>query len=236
MISAFQQNIKNALAHRKQIAIPTFGKYLIAIALGTIALLAVAVVIAPENEPERYFVREGGMVTYISAVFLGLAAIFSGVCFKLSRGRTDFLRFFWLLTVVGFTFLFLDELLRFHESTGRWMTPSVDVPEGFRRWDDIIVILYGIVAVIAMAGFLPEILRYPRVAEMMAAAFTFYFIHTLIDATQEPRTTLSAILEESAKVFCAEYLAISMFIALLGIKAAAKLKGEKLNEASHSKR
>ncbi len=77
-----------------------------------------------------------------------------------------------------------------------------------------------------MAGFLPEILRYPRVMEMMGIAFLFYFIHTFVDSTQEPRTDLSAIIEESAKVFCAEYLAISMFVAILGMKAAANLRRE----------
>jgi hypothetical protein len=167
------------------------------------------------------------MVTTLSAIFLALASIFSGVCFNLSRVRTDFLRYFWLLTTVGFAFLFLDELLRFHEMTGRYLDPTVGVPEGFRRWDDIVVILYGIVALFIMAGFLPEIFRYPRVMEMMGVAFLFYFIHTLVDSISEPRTDLSAIIEETAKVFCAEYLAISMFVATLGIKAAAKLQREK---------
>ena len=230
----FKENYTAAINHRRQLTHPGFKKQLFVLALFTIALLAIAVVIAPENEPERYFVREGGLVTYMSAVFLALACLFAGVSFNLSKARSDYLRFFWLLAVLSFGFLFLDELLRFHETVGRWMTPSMDVPEGFRRWDDIIVIVYGIGALLGMALFLPEILRYPKVAEMMVVAFSFYFIHTLIDATQEPRTTISAILEESAKVFCAEYLAISMFLAILGIKAAANLKQKKLNESSPS--
>jgi len=47
-----------------------------------------------------------------------------------------------------------------------------------------------------------------------------------LDGTVEPRTDLSAILEESAKVFCGEFLAIAMFIAVLGMKSAAKLQRE----------
>jgi len=127
---------------------------------------------------------------------------------------------------VGFAFLFLDELIGFHEMTGRYLDPAVGVPEGFRRWDDIVVIIYGIIALFVMSGFLPEIFRYPRVMELMGVAFLFYFIHTLVDSISVPRTDLSAIIEESAKVFCAEYLAISMFVALLGIKAVGKLKRE----------
>ena len=224
MIQAFQRNIKEALAQRGQIPLPNLMKPIALLAIGTIAYLSIAVIIAPENQPGRYFIKEGSMVTTLSAIFLALASVFSGVSFNLSRSRTDFLRFFWLLATVGFAFLFLDELIGFHEMAGSYLDPAIGIPEGFRNWNDVVVILYGIIAVFLMAGFLPEIFRYPKVMEMMGIAFLFYFIHTLVDSTQEPRTDISAIIEESAKVFCGEYLAISMFTALLGIKAAAKLQ------------
>lgn len=226
MIQMFQRNFKEALAQRSQVTLPKLRKPIGLFAIGTVIYLSIAVMIAPENQPGRYFLKEGGMVTTLSAIFLALASICAGVSFNLSRARTDFLRFFWLLATMGFAFLFLDELIGFHEMTGRFLDPAVGIPEGFRKWDDIIVILYGIVALFLMAGFLPEILRYPRVMEMMGIAFLFYFIHTFVDSTQEPRTDLSAIIEESAKVFCAEYLAISMFVAILGMKAAANLRRE----------
>ena len=199
MIQMFQRNFKEALAQRSQVTLPKLRKPIGLFAIGTVIYLSIAVMIAPENQPGRYFLKEGGMVTTLSAIFLALASICAGVSFNVSRARTDFLRFFWLLATI---------------------------PEGFRKWDDIIVILYGIVALFLMAGFLPEILRYPRVMEMMGIAFLFYFIHTFVDSTQEPRTDLSAIIEVSAKVFCAEYLAISMFVAILGMKAAANLRRE----------
>lgn len=226
MIQMFQRNYKEALAQRTQVILPKLVKPLVILFTGTLVYLAIAVMIAPEDQPGRYFIKEGGMVTTLSAIFLALASIFSGVSYNLSRVRTDFLRFFWLLATIGFAFLFLDELIGFHEMMGRQLDPVVGIPEGFRHWDDIVVILYGFVAIFVMAGFLPEILRFPKVMEMMGIAFLFYFIHTLVDSTQEPRTDLSAIIEESAKVFCAEYLAISMFVALLGIKAATKIQAE----------
>ncbi len=227
MIHMFRREFNEALAQRAHVTLPELKKPIAFLAIGTLIYLSIAVMIAPEDQKGRYFIQEGGMVTTLSAIFLALASIFSGVCFNLSRTRTDLFRYFWLLTTMGFAFLFLDELLRFHEMTGRYLDPAVGVPEGFRRWDDIVVILYGVVALFIMAGFLPELFRYPRVVEMMGMAFLFYFIHTLVDSTQEPRTDLSAIIEESAKVFCAEYLAISMFVASLGMKAAAKLPQEK---------
>jgi len=85
------------------------------------------------------------LLTIGTMVYLALASIFSGVAFNLSRARIDFSRFFLLLATVGFAFLFLDELIGFHEMTGRWLDPSVGVPDGFRTWNDIVVILYEIV-------------------------------------------------------------------------------------------
>ena len=227
MFLKFLSNLRASIAFRKQIVIPGFRKQILFLMLGTVVYLAIAVLIAPENQPERYFVQEGGMVTYISAFMLAVASYLAGVSFNLSRSRTELWKYFWLLATLGFAFLFLDELLRFHEFTGRWISKSTEVPEGFRRWDDIIVILYGFGAVIFMGSFLPEVFRFPKVAEMMAVAFLFYFLHTFIDSTFEPRTTMSAILEESAKVYCAEFLAISMYIAKLGIQTSSgMMKGK----------
>lgn len=226
MISMFKSSCREALSQRAQLTAPDLTKPLVLLAVATLVYLGIAVLIAPADQPGRYFIKEGGMVTTLSAIFLALASIFAGISFKLSRKRKNLLRFFWLLSAVGFAFLFLDELIGFHEMTGRYLDPTVGVPEGFRRWDDIVVIIYGIIALIFMAGFLPEIFRYPRVMEMMGVAFIFYFIHTLVDSISVPRTDLSAIIEESAKVFCVEYLAIAMFVAQVGIKAAAKLERE----------
>jgi len=226
MLKILKQNYRDALSQRAQVPSPNLKKPIALFTIGTIIYLAIAVMIAPENHPGRYFMKEGGMVTTLSAILLALASIFSGISFNLLRGRTDFLRFFWLLSAVGFAFLFLDELIGFHEMIGRSLDPAVGVPEGFRGWNDIVVILYGFVALFVMAGFLPELFRYPKVMELMGLAFMFYFIHTLVDSTQEPRTDMSAIIEESAKIFCGEYLAISMLVAILGIKSAAIVRGK----------
>ena len=54
---------------------------------------------------------------------------------------------------------------------------------------------------------------------MLTVAFCLYCMHTFIDSTQEPRTTVSVILEESAKLFSCAFLAISMLVGLLDIIA-----------------
>ena len=150
MIQIFKHNFQEALAQRSKVILPNLTKPLVLLTIGTIIFLAIAVVIAPENKPGRYFYKEGYMVSYLSAIFLALASIFSGVAFNLSRMRTDFLRFFWLVAAIGFAYLFLDELIGFHETAGERLNPIAAIPEGFRHWDDIVVMLYGVVALFVL--------------------------------------------------------------------------------------
>ena len=65
-------------------------------------------------------------------------------------------------------------------------------------------------------ALLPSLIRFPLVAEFFATGFVFYVIHTAIDSIVEPRTTTSIILEESAKIFSVEFLAMGVFVGFLG--------------------
>ena len=91
-------------------------------------------------------------------------------------------------------------------------------------WNDVIVILYGVVALPVVLALLPDILRYRMVLELFVIAFVFYVLHTLIDSTQEPYTTTSVILEESAKLFCGAFLALGAFIGFLGVFCKSTMK------------
>ena len=71
---------------------------------------------------------------------------------------------------------------------------------------------------------LPDILRYRMVLELFVVAFVFYVLHTVIDSTQEPYTTTSVILEESAKLFCGTFLALGAFIGFLGVLCKSTMK------------
>ena len=91
----------------------------------------------------------------------------------------------------------------------------------FRNWNDAVVIVYGVIALFVIAGFVPEIIRYRGVAEIMAIAFVFYVMHTLIDSLADPETPLSMIIEDATKLFASSYLALCMFVAVLGMISAA---------------
>jgi len=172
---------------------------------------------SPATEREYQFASEEGAVTALSAIFFAMAAAFASVSYFLSRAEGRARYVFWLLTAFVFVFFAIDELMRIHEALGWLAGESFGPPSGFRNWNDVIVIAYGVIGLITAFCFLPEIFRYPKFVEFLTVAFVFFFVHTLIDAAIEPRTTISAILEESAKLFCASFLSFSMFVGLLGV-------------------
>jgi hypothetical protein len=166
---------------------------------------------------------ERGAVTALSAFFMSLTSGFAGVTFFNLKSKDEGIQWFWLLTAVAFCFFALDELLGFHEALGILMGDKLGEANAFKTWNDLVVIVYGVIAVLVLFFSLPQVLRFPKVAGWLATGFGFYCIHTLIDSMVQPRTPLSAILEESAKLFSAESFAFAMFHALL----ASMLSNEK---------
>ena len=122
----------------------------------------------------------------------------------------------WFVLALGFAFLSFDELLQFHERAGR-LLKRFGSSDPFRNWNDIIVILYGVVTLPILITMLPGLMRWRMVLEMFAIAFVFYGIHTFIDSTNEPPTTASIILEESAKLLCGAFLVIGTFMGFVGV-------------------
>ena len=114
-----------------------------------------------------------------------------------------------------FRLLALDEVLQFHERFGRFIEQHISSGI-FRNWSDIIVIAYGIIALLIIVSIFPSIMRHKMLLELFIVGFIFYCITTLIDSTQEPKTTISVILEESAKLFCVLFLALGTFVGFLG--------------------
>ena len=88
-------------------------------------------------------------------------------------------------------------------------------PAGFRNWNDVIVIGYGLAALPILIFFLPEILRYSRVPELFGAGLFLYLVHTTFDALQ--RRPADMMWEESAKLGAAACFALGGLAALLVI-------------------
>jgi len=214
--------LKDALAERKGFVQPPLGRLIIFILIGLTLYVTLAWIAGPESQKSYNFVDERGSVTVLSAIFFTMAGSFAVISFFISKNNPNACRLFWLLAAIVLLFFAFDELLRFHEAAG-WVTEkTLGAPHAFRNWNDLIVIGYGIAGILGLIFFLPEILRYPQFLELLILAFLFYCVHTAIDATIEPKTVLSGILEESAKLFCSAFLALSMLTGLLCILSKPK--------------
>lgn len=227
MISRFRRSLNDSLAHRKGSSIPQISPVLITLLVFLIGYIILSLTIAPEGDLDYHFVKEEGSITALSAILLAMASGFAGMCFFLSRPSFNYARYFWLLSSLAFCFFALDELLGFHEFGGSLIKNKIGSPQAFRNWNDVIVIGYGFLAIPVFIAFLPEILRYPKVAEMMAIAFVFYGVHTIVDSTFEPRTNISVVVEESAKLLSSAFFSLCMFIAALGIASSSGSSSKK---------
>lgn len=220
------QNIKSSLHQRKQIRIASVRRVIIFTVIFLIIYLVLALVFAPENKRHLHFDSERGAITVLSAIMLAMSSFFAGGSFLLLYKIGRFVSLFWLLIGVGFGYLAIDELFEIHEKLCSWIDNSAIGPtQIFRNWNDVIVIIYCIAAVLVLTYFLSEVLRYPLFAEIQSTALILFFIHTIIDTTQQ-RSPANIILEESAKIFSSTFFAISMYVGFLGVLATKKkMKG-----------
>ena len=214
----FSAAMKAALAERSAAAtnkLNTYGTALAAIATG--AYIVLSILVTPSYEPAQQF-TEGGTITALSAVYLAMAGSAALVGFYLLSDRPGVGKFFWLIAGLGLAFMSLDELVQIHERIDMIVTSSgVGKPETLRNWNDLVVILYGVVGLTIGLIFLPELLRFPRVLEMYATGFAFYLIHTVIDSVTTNPTPLSIICEESAKLLCVMMLLLASVTAVMAM-------------------
>ena len=213
MINNFRNNIQEAIHHHKQTKLPNISLIIIS----ALACVLAYIIVATFNgeTPDAHFSYESGAITALSAILLTTASALSLAVLVVNVRFNNPDIVLWVLMALGFGFLALDELIGFHEQLG--IIIGYYAYSGvFRNWNDVIVILYGVIALPFIVVFLSRIMRYRMLLELFIVAFIFYILHTLIDSLSEPSTTLSAILEESSKLICVLFLALSVFIAFIG--------------------
>jgi len=194
---------------------------IVVLGCATVYMAAAILFVSPLEAPEYHFVHERGAVTALSAILLAMSSGFALSSLLLSGGARLETRIFWSLIAAGMAVLAVDELMELHEKIGGRLDEidalGIASAGALRGWNDLIVILYGVAALPFVLTFLPSVLRYPRLLELLGAAFVFFVIHTSIDSLVEPRTTISAITEEAAKIYCACFLALAFLSTLLVI-------------------
>lgn len=217
MINRFSDHLHEAMIHRRQTKLPNVVLIITIVIICTLAYILLATIALPPNATRAFhFVSERGAITVLSGILLAFASAFSMASLVMLVRANDRHIWLWIIMTFGCAFFGFDELLQFHERAG-YVLERYASPGMFKNWNDIIIIFYGVVALPIMVALLPNLMRYRMVIELFAIAFVFYGIHTLIDSTQKPGTTVSTILEEIAKLFSVEFLAFGAFVGFLGI-------------------
>jgi hypothetical protein len=216
LLDRYAGQVRNAWRDRRDAARPKLTPLVVFAAIGLTAYVTHAIMFVPRGEDHAYhFTDERGSITALSSVSLAMASAFSFAAFYVPRRLATRERLFWLLLTLAFGFLALDELIEVHERLGLHLDRADPLGLvsrwGFRNWNDLVIIGYGVVALPVLIYFLPTALRYPRCLETLLVAFAFYGAHTIIDATQEPATVVSQIMEETCKVCTSVCLAIGAF-------------------------
>ena len=216
-MKTYISGIRTAVEQRKRIRIPSFHKVIWFVSALIVIVIILALYIAPDNEIDFHFRKETGVITALSAIFLAIASGLAGCSFFLSDKKSRKQTIFWFLVMGAFLFLSMDEMMQFHERVGFWIDNNWLGPSQiFRNWNDAVVILYGMGAVVFFAYFFPVIMRYPKLVELLGSAFVFYIVHTGIDSLSVVKANINIIVEETCKVFSSGYFAIAMFVGLLG--------------------
>ena len=228
MRKVFRQRLKDAIRVRRRAKLPNIGWLVLGMAALTVLYCFLAIYLVPSNKPPDFNFQEGGAVTALSAIYLASAcglAIAANLIHRRAEGRHQW---FWTILAGGLAFLAFDELLQFHERVDRLVIERLLPEAGFQSWNDLIVVIYGLVAVLIMFFLLPALLKYRMVPELFAVAFIFYAIHTLIDSVQTTSTLTSIVLEESAKLVSVAFLALGTLAGFLGnLRAFVKVPADK---------
>ena len=231
MIDRFYNQLRTAVIERRAAHCPGRVSVIVAVNGFTLVCILLAMILVPYDEPRHYhFVREKGAITALSAIFLAAASAFSFASLLALIRAKEPNKWAWFVLALGFAFFSFDELLQFHEQVGR-MIGRIANSGPFRNWNDVLVILYGVVALPVLIAMLPSLMRWRTVVEMFAIAFVFYGIHTFIDSTSDPATSTSIILEESAKLLAGACLLIGTIVGFVGVLWKNSAFGPTKNDA-----
>ncbi len=150
--------------------------------------LSVTVAIAGHFQQTQHQFGDSGFITYFSAIQLLIASFLAYKVFQ-TRSQTIAIPLWrspiaiWLLISAGFCFLALDDLLMIHESADKAIHAILRLQEtGWSdRIDDVIVGLYGVLALGAFAVYRKELKKYLAAVPLATAAFLLLFAMVGVD-------------------------------------------------------
>lgn len=181
-----------------------------AVTLGAvgIALLVMIVDGTRHDRPAKHF-GEGGFGTFLSAGLLLVAGVLCGAVALDPRSRA--LRRFWTVAAVGFVYLVYDELGMAHENIDKVAHQALGWDH--RHWltdrlDDVLVLLYGVVAASWAFRHRARLLRLRWTTSTMALASLAFGLMVAFDLARGWQTT-----EEVLKIFAETLIVVALLAA-----------------------
>lgn len=193
----------------------------IAIGVTVFLFITFSILVRPDDTRFSYnFYMEDGSVTILSAALMASASCLSYALFFATPCSKMRQKIFFLIFAIALTYMAIDEVEHFHEHLGDYLDSIgfmriIFKKTAIRRWNDVIIILYGIVALPILIWFLPTAFQYPYLPEYFVIAFLCFVVHTTIDSFVDPPTTPSYIIEESMKLYTSTFLALGLFAGLI---------------------
>lgn len=214
-IEKYKKNVLTALEVRTQAKTPKMLGTIIIMAALTIAYLVRCALVRPDGQPvEFHFVQEWSPLVAYTFLQFSLASAFAFATYLVLHFAKNPHKLVWLLLSMALAFLAMDEILEIHEKLGNAFE-NRHHSTVFRNWNDLIVIIYGVIAAGFTLWYLPSLIRFRLAFELFCIAGLFYVIHTSIDALVDPATSVSIILEESNKAFSSVFLMLASITGFL---------------------
>lgn len=221
-VRRYLQRLQDALAESRgqplaETRAPVWGVFSL-----TLAWLLAWGSLGSESQPHLFF-REGGMLDWLSGVYLMTAALLAWSAWLVGRTGPARVSPFWLVAGGGLAFLAIDERFQFHEKLFSHLLQRKfgDVPFGLRSWNDLIVVGYGVAGLLLVAWSLPAILRCRGLRTFLAAGIVFYVLHTGTDMLF-PRSMIKSFYEEPFKLLSGASILLGF---LQGFVYSAKVAG-----------
>jgi len=158
-----------------------------ALSLNLLVIALVILISYPFGQLEQQF-KDGGFIDIFSGIQLFVVAYYAHRVFK---ARSAAFRkpwrspsAIWGVISAGFTFLALDELATIHEGLDKLIHLVLNLQETgvSDRLDDLIVALYGVVAIALLVVYHQELKRYRLAFPYVLGGFALLFCMIGIDA------------------------------------------------------
>jgi len=195
--------------------------------IGLSVAIAPPSIVDPNGTALPYnFKSERGSITLLSSGMFLVAACLAGVTLLTVRAERGRPRVLWFALTAAMAYFSIDEVMGFHEAAGELLDENV--PKGpFRTYNDVVVIVYGLIAVPLALLLWREVVRYQRLLTMLLIAGVLYVATSSVDTLTDDATAVSTVIEEGIKVCCSTFFALSM---LTGLVAARWMYGPRADD------